>query len=801
MIKKLLAIAFVFAAFGELHAQKFTVSGYITDSKNGEVLIGANIYDANSFSGTVTNSYGFYSLTLPQGKVTLTVSYVGYATFQKEITLTKNMAISVELEPSVSIGEVLVEGTRSEGGVQSSQMSLVEVPMKTIKNLPSLLGEADIIKTIQLLPGVQSGSEGMSGLYVRGGGPDQNLVLLDGVPVYNVNHLFGFFSVFNPDAIQNVKLIKGGFPAHYGGRLSSVLDINMKEGNSKEFHGTGSIGIISAKLALEGPIGDKTSFIVAGRRTYIDVLTYPFIQMAANDAEIDKLRAGYFFHDLNAKINHKFSDKSRLYLSAYMGKDKFYLMESDSYTFEFYNPETSEYITENISYKNEAGFWWGNVTTALRWNYAISDKLFSNTTATFSSYKMTTGAEESRDDQKPNKFEYISGILDWGGKIDFDYFPTPNHSVKFGLSETYHTYNPGAFAITYDEGSGIAEEATFGNNKLFTHEIGAYLEDDIRIGNLLKINAGIRWSGFKVREEFYNGIEPRISARLLLSDKWSVKGSYAQMNQYINLLTTSKIGLPTDLWVPATDILKPQKANQLALGSMYKLNDTYEISVEGYYKTMDNLVEYKEGASIFSFENDWESKVALGKGWSYGLELLIMKKIGNTTGWIGYTLSKSDRLFDKPGQEISFGEKFPYTYDRRHDISFVLSHKLNDNMDIGVTWVFGTGNATTLGFETYPAYAGNNSNFYSDYYGSPITYYEKRNNYRMPSYHRLDIGFNFHKDKKWGRRTWNFSVYNAYNRQNPLFLDWGYDYDSNSSKLYQYSFFQFLPSISYHFEF
>jgi outer membrane cobalamin receptor len=801
MNKQIILLVAVFFVSNFILAQSYTISGYITDAKNGEVLIGANVYNAKTYTGSITNAYGFYSLTLPEGAVDLTISYVGYATWQKEVLLTKNITISIEMNPSIEISEVLVEGARNDGGVESSQMSLIDIPMKTIKNLPSLLGEADIIKTIQLLPGVQSGSEGMSGMYVRGGGPDQNLILLDGVPVYNVNHLFGFFSVFNPDAIQNVKLVKGGFPAHYGGRLSSVLDISMKEGNNKEFHGTGSVGIISSKLALEGPIGDKTSFIVTGRRTYLDVLTYPFQEINARNMGVDESQGGYFFYDVNAKINHKFSDKSRLYLSAYAGKDKFYLIQADSYTHNTYNPDTGQDEIEAYSYRDEAGFYWGNFTTALRWNYALSDKLFSNTTATFSQYKMVTGAEEDYSGQKSNKFEYQSGIVDWGGKIDFDYFPQPNHYIKFGIGNTYHTYNPGAFAVSYNANNDEYEEATFGNNKLFAHEMSLYAEDDIRIGALLKLNVGIHWSGFLLSDKFYNGIEPRISGRFLLSDKWSVKGSYAKMNQYINLLATAKIGLPTDLWVPSTKNLPPQKAQQFALGSSYEINPNYEITVEGFYKTMDNLVEYKEGSSIFSFENDWESKVALGKGWSYGLELLLMKKMGNTTGWIGYTWSKSDRQFNRPGQEISFGEKFPYTYDRRHDISIVISRKVNEHIDLGITWVFGTGNATTLSFESYPQYSKNN-NFepYQSHYGD-IAYYEGRNNFRMPAYHRLDVGVNFHKEKKWGRRTWNVSIYNAYNRQNPFFLDFGYDYESDEPVLYQYSLFPIIPSVSYHFEF
>lgn len=788
-------------------AQKHTISGYITDIKNGEKLIGANVYNANNYAGTVTNSFGFYSLTVDNGPVLLTVSYVGYGTYQKELNLSSDMTLNIELDPSIEIEEVTVSESRV-GGVESSQMSVVEIPMKTVKNLPVLLGEADIIKTIQLLPGVQSGSEGMSGMYVRGGGPDQNLILLDGVPVYNVNHLFGFFSVFNPDAIQNVKLIKGGFPARYGGRLSSVLDISMKEGNNKEFKGSGSVGLIAAKLALEGPIGENTSFIVSGRRTYIDVLAFPFVKMVGKSEGYEKFGFGYFFHDVNAKVNHKFSDRSRLFASAYLGKDKFYSVMEDSGTDTYINYETNEAIVDKWSYRDEMQFWWGNVTGALRWNYMINNKLFSNTTFTVSRYKMLTGYEYYSSDKLMDEFNYNSGILDYGGKVDFDYFPNPNHSIKFGIGNTYHTYNPGVFLLRYNGEDDETETTEMGNSKIFTHELGAYVEDDIRLGSLVKLNVGLRWSGFKVRDEFYNALEPRISSRVLISDKLSVKASYAEMSQYINLLANSNIGLPTDLWVPVTDKIKPQKARQVALGAVYALTNDIDISLEAFYKEMDNIIEYKEGATFFSIDNNWESKVAMGKGWSKGIELLLMKKYGKTTGWLGYTLSQSDRQFNRPGQEISYGKRFPYKFDRRHDISLVLTYKLRDDIDFGLTWVYGTGNAVTLGYEMYPSMEQSNGSEYNDtdvdYYGynSPdITYLEKRNNFRMPAYHRLDFSINFHKEKKWGRRTWNLSVYNAYNRQNPFFMQWEQDWDDDKVKLYQYSLFPIIPSLTYKFEF
>ena len=800
-MKKILLISACLMLLLTLSAQKHTISGYLTDVENGEKLIGANIYDANSFVGTVTNTYGFFSLTLDEGPVLFTISYVGYTPYQKEFNLKSNTTLNIELTPNIQIEEVIVQGKLQEGGVESSQMSIINIPMKTIKNLPVLLGEPDIIKMVQLMPGVQSGSEGQSGMYVRGGGPDQNLILLDGVPVYNASHLFGFFSVFNTDAVQNVKLVKGGFPARYGGRLSSVLDISMKEGNTKEFHGAGSIGLISSKLMLEGPIGNKASFIVTGRRTYVDILAYPLFAMEEKKQDMDNLKYGYFFHDVNGKINYRFSDKSRLFFSIYMGKDKFYGIEENTFNREIWDPETGEFEGEkSYHYKDETQFWWGNITSALRWNYTLSNKFFVNTTATFSRYKILTGFD-SQWGNNSDQMEYNSGISDWSGKVDFDYYPTPNHSIKFGVSDIYHSFNPGVYLNSYNDSDSTFREVELGNKPVYANEFAAYFEDDIRIGALLKMNIGLRWSGFNVNNTFYNKFEPRISMRYLVSEKWSIKAAYAEMNQYLNLLANSNIGLPFDLWVPATEKIKPQESSQLALGSIYAINKDFDISVEGYYKKMNNIVEYAEGASFFSLDDDWESKVAQGEGWSYGLELLLMKKYGNTTGWIGYTWSKSERQFNRPGEEISFGKVFPYKFDRRHDISIVVSHKINDHIDMGATWVFGTGNATTLGYEKYPTYY-QSSAISNNYYGSSnITYYESRNNFRMPNYHRLDVGVNFHKDKKWGKRTWTFSIYNVYNRKNPFMLQWEQDYETGKTKLMQISLFPIIPSVLYRFEF
>ena len=778
--------------------QNFTISGYIEDGATGEKLLGANVYNTETYQGATTNNYGFYSFTQGYGEMLIRYSYVGYQTKKISFNLLNDTIINISLQPSIELEEVVVESTRIENSLQSSQMSVTELPMHVIKSLPVFMGEIDIIKTIQLLPGVQSGSEGTSGLYVRGGGPDQNLILLDGVPVYNANHLFGFFSVFNADAVNTVKLVKGGFPARYGGRLSSVLDIRMKEGNSKEFHGEGSIGLIATKLTLEGPIiKDKTSFIVSGRRTYIDILAQPFIRLVNNQYGY-KTSGGYYFYDLNAKINHKFSDKSRLYLSSYMGSDKAYAKD--------------EYTEDNYYDKNKFGLKWGNITTSLRWNYMFSNKLFANARASYSRYKFIVSEQykyETTDYKEEYAFEYFSGIDDVAGSIDFDYVPNTTHYIRFGASNIYHTFNPGVNAFSEKSSGSYANDVdtVFGNTKIFANEIDVYVEDDITLGARLKTNIGIHLSGFAVGKKFYTSFQPRISARYLVSEKMSVKASYAKMTQYIHLLSNTSIGLPTDLWVPVTETIEPMQSDQVAIGSVYNINESLEIQVEGFYKWMHNLITYKPGASYFSVSDSWQDLITTGKGWSYGAEFLVRKNMGKVTGWVGYTLSWSERQFLKVSDQ-----KYPYRYDRRHDVSVVVSWKKNERFDIGAAWVFGTGNAVTLAFDKYLSLDN-----YNNYLGNDISYYhelpyienvENRNNYRMPAYHRLDIGMNFHKKTKWGERTWSVGIYNAYFRQNAFFIYVDYDpysrtsmHDAPKKVIKQVSLFPGIPYITYSFRF
>jgi len=508
--------------------QKYTISGYISDLDNGEKLIGANVFDTNSAQGAVTNTYGFYSLTLPKDSVVLSISYIGYPTLTKRIYLNKDTELNFDLSASLDLDIVTVTAEKAERIEEKTQMSQVTVPIETIKKLPALFGEVDVLKSLQLLPGVQSGGEGQSGLYVRGGSPDQNLVLLDGVPIYNVSHVLGIFSVFNADAIKNVTLTKGGFPARYGGRLSSVLEINMKEGNLQKFEGEGSIGLISSKLTLQGPIvKDKTSFLVSARRTYLDVLARPIIAAAAKANGDDPIKPRLFFYDLNAKVQHKINNKHRLFLSAYNGADVFGVTVKD---------EEDEF---------GGGTDWGNFISALRWNYQITPKLFMNTTATYSNYEIDIAASYAELDTQADtslvefKTQYTSGIKDLGGKVDFDFIPSPQHYIRFGAAATSHTYSPGALTVNLKD-EGFAIDTTLGATNSTSMEYGIYVEDDINLG-AFKANVGLHASAFTTEGKTYTSLQPRLGLRYLLGRGVALKASYAQMTQFINLLTSEAL--------------------------------------------------------------------------------------------------------------------------------------------------------------------------------------------------------------------------------------------------------------------
>ncbi|MBR3493778.1 MAG: TonB-dependent receptor [Bacteroidales bacterium] len=795
----LIAIGFLLACMPTF-AQKRTISGYVMDAASKETLIGATIFDKNSGKGCATNSYGFYTLTLNQGQVDLQVSYVGYTQQSRALDLKENLSLNFMLETNTTLDEVVVEGTRATVSARNPQMSVVELPVQQIKSIPTLFGEADVLKAIQLLPGVQNGSEGSAGMYVRGGGPDENLLLLDGVPVYNVNHMLGFFSVFNPDALKNVTLYKGSFPAHFGGRLSSVVDIRMKEGDMQKYHGNASIGLISSKFNFEGPIvKDKLSFNLSYRRTYGDLLIKPALWIASwSTPEISKLSVGYYFYDFNAKLNWKISDKDRLYLSFYTGDDAIY-----------FGVKNKDFVSDSTQYTHriKLNWKWGNKVAALRWNHVVSQKLFMDASVNYTQYRHNLGMNLTEEDTylptntvSKNAFDmvYKSGINDLTAKVDFDYTPLPNHEIRFGGNYTYHIFRPEVQSIQMSESQQSLVDTVTGSPNVYAHETALYAEDNMTFGDIFRMNLGVHYSTFTVEGKTYQSVQPRVSTSLMLASNLSLKAGYAYMTQYVHLLSNSSLSLPTDLWVPVTAKIVPMNAHQWSVGAFYELPRLFDISVEGYYKTMDNLLEYKDGASFFGSSERWDEKVCMGKGWAYGVELLVQRSFGKTTGWIGYTWAHSKRQFDREGQIINNGKVFPAKYDRRHDISVTVQHKFSDSFDLSGTWVFSSGNCGTLGTQVYEGLPNDWGEF------QHINALE-RNNFRMGNYHRLDLGANMHFPLNPGLLTLNFSVYNVYNHNNPFLVYTDYVYDESTQqaekKLMQVSIFPIIPSFSLSYKF
>ena len=788
MKKNLLLLLLLIASAGAW--AQHTVSGTITDAKTGETLIGATVYDTISKKGAATNQHGRFTLTLKESKAVLRVSYVGYETQFHPMEIDKNQRLDVQLKGSVTLSEVVITGERVQH-VESSQSSIIELPVEQVKSVPVIFGETDVIKVVQLLPGVQSGSEGMSGMYVRGGGPDENLFLLDGVPMYNVNHLGGFFSAFNSDAVKNITLYKGSFPAHFSSRLSSVLDITTNNGNDKEYHGGVGVGLISAKFNLEGPIiKEKTTFSISGRRTYGDALLQPIIALVAATEGMgdEKVNAGYYFYDLNAKITHKFNNRSRLYASYYMGDDALYA----KYKY-FHNSLEKDFM--------RLGYNWGNIVGSVRWNYELTPKLFMNVTGAYTRYRNNLAlTEESVYLRYTDSYTmgFNSGIQDITARADFDYAPSPDHAVKFGGQVLHHIFKPETSSIKVsenDEEDSYKFDTIIGQSIVHANEMMLYAEDDWRINDWLKVNAGLNMTGFQVQGVFYPSVQPRLSGRILFNDRLSAKVGYAYMTQYLHLLSNSSISLPTDLWVPVTARIKPMTSQQVAAGLFYNVLDL-NLSVEGYYKYMDNLLEYKDGASFWGNSQGWEDKVCMGRGWAYGVEFLAQKSVGRLTGWLGYTWSHTDRKFDREGNILNAGRTFPAKYDRRHDVSLVLTYKFNEHIDASASWVFSSGNTATLPMQDIDPSEEGTEQRYPYYYNYEVPYVSSRNNYRMPNYHRMDVSLNWHKELKYGRRTINLSVYNVYNRLNPYMLYIDYSWNGNR-KLNQLSIFPIIPTVSY----
>jgi hypothetical protein len=772
----------------------FSIKGYVQDSISGESLIGANVFDLFGNKGVSTNEFGYFSITLNGGDVYLGSSYIGYNMGYQPFRLSKDTLIVFKLTPMPALDEVPVLGTMVSGDIQSSRTGTIDIPVSQIVNVPSFMGEADVVKTIQLFPGVQSGNEGFSGLYVRGGGADQNLVLLDDVPVYHMEHLLGFFSVFNPDAINKITLIKGGFPAQYGGRLSSVLDIRTYEGNNQKLKGSVGIGLLSSKLSLDGPLWNKnTTFSVSLRRTYYDL-------MAAIFQNSENSSGSYYFYDINAKVNHTFSPKSRLYLSFYNGKDD---VESH-YNFKDITKslldDDYDYKDTKLSDKTSTG--WGNVVCAGRWNYIFNDKVFANITTSFSNYRFYNDQGQNyyvNDAWSNVNTHYYSGIMDFGAKIDLDYYATSGNHFKAGASYTRHQFYPGIDVVQTELSNSEKRDTTYGGKIIYGHEMHAYLQDDIVISPTLKFNTGMHLSMFYTGSKFYTTFEPRLTGRLLVSPSVSIKASYSTMTQYMHLLSTASLSMPTDLWLPVTDEIKPMNAWQTSLSAEWQIMPDFNLTGEVYYKKTNNLLDYKNNQSFFDTNTDWTGKLTSGTSTSYGLEVLLHRKFGSWSGWAGYTLSKSDNQFD----EINQGQPFRSNNDRRHDGSLFLSYLFNDHVDASLTWSVGSGKPVTLADEKYyaPQLPTGNSN--------AVTYsesYSKRNGYTMPAFHRMDVGVNFKKENRWGERIWSVGVMNVYGRQNPFFLFYSDAVNETTGEttrsLKQFSLFPFpLPYFRYSLKF
>ena len=813
-----------------LCAQTYTINGYVSDAASAERLIGAAVFDTISQHGSVTNTAGFYTLTLPAGKHAIQVCYVGYhPSTPIVLDLRKDTLISFNLHSSTRLEEVTVVAHPSLSGPQSAQMSAIEVPISQIKGIPAIGGEVDVLKAIQLLPGVQSGSEGTTGIYVRGGGPDENLITLDGVPLYNVSHLMGFFSVFNADAVKNVTLYKGNFPARYGSRLSSVIDVRQNDGNATGYHGNLSVGLLSAKLNVEGPIywnkndwrrfaaGDtvraKTTFNISARRTYFDLFTAPLMALIAKVAADVNGTGGYYFYDVNAKLSHTFSENDRLSGSFYMGDDVMYLR----YGFDW------SYMNELNKGDLNVRMGWGNLVAATNWEHRYSSRLFSNTQVAFTRYRYRLGENmhetytywDDQDVKQSGGFDqsmgYNSNIYDVSANTHFEFTPNSRHTLNFGAEFIYHQFQPSVsnfFVAELGEGMRFQLDTTIiGGELMRGYEATVYVEDSYTPWSWLKLNYGLRGSLYHTGGKTYPSLEPRLGARALITKDFAFKASYSYTSQYVHMLSNSSISLPTDLWVPVTKKIPPMHAMIVAAGLSYDLFGQLEISVEGYYKRMKNLIEYKDGATFFGTSTGWEDKVAVGDGWSYGVELLLQRKVGPVTGWIGYTWSRTMRQFDREGQELNFGKPFHAKYEREHDVSVTLQYEVNKKVDLSATFVYGTGQRATLGTQTYhdPTLEEADNTTY------PIQHriIGERNNYIMPDYHRLDIGATFHiphhksGDPSLSKGGWltraehqvYVGVYNVYCRMNPYLL-----YESGG-KLYQISLFPLLPSVSYNFKF
>jgi CarboxypepD_reg-like domain/TonB-dependent Receptor Plug Domain len=742
-------------------AQKITLSGYVRDAKTSEALIGATVYETTQKAGTQTNEYGFYALTVPAGDtVGLIISYLGYQVRAKKVYAKTNLRLDLSLEEiSAVLNEVVINAAVNDDNVQSTQMGVIDVPMRAIMTLPAIAGERDILKVIQLLPGVQSGQEGTTGFFVRGGNLDQNLVQLDEATVYNPNHFFGLFSTFNVNAINHVKLIKGGFPAEFGGRLSSVLDIQMKEGDKSRYHVEGGIGLLSDNLTVQGPIAKKkSSFIVSMRRSHINLALKKFAPTAS-----------YQFYDLNVKMNQELGKRDRLLLSYFKGND------------------LAAYSSIN-SLKYSTDF--GNSTGTLRWNHLFGDRVFSNTSLIYNDYHLGLNTE-----QNSYYSSLFTGIRDLTAKTDLTFQPNSRHTLKTGFAYTYHTLIPAGFSARIPRRTNRISINRDSLQQFFSNELAFYAGDDYTINKNLSLNYGLRVPTFWTAQKAYTFFEPRLSAKFSLRDNASIKASFTQMNQFLHLIPNSTAGIPTDIWLPSSERTRPQSSTQYALGYFQNFNsNVIEMSLEIYYKTMKNQALFAEGNQL-TLKTDLDNTLVYGRGESYGAEFLIKKNTGRLTGWLGYTWSKTTQTF----ADLNYGNSFPFKYDRRHNLSVTGSYDLSKKWNLSAVFVFSSGAPFTLPTGRVVS-VGAGTIFEGNYF-----VYQSRNNQCLAPYHRLDLSASYKYKVKFfkipGEVEWVFGAYNVYSRQNPYFVYFTVDPIQDKPLAKQVSLLPIIPSFSFNFKF
>lgn len=796
--------------------QQTTISGHLFDAESKETIISGVVFSAETGQGVYSNSYGFFSLTPSKRIRTLRISCIGYETLTLTLPEDLSRPLSIYLKPSNTLEDLVVSAERKQ--LYTPQPGVVSVPIQVIKNTPTLLGENDLMKTIQLLPGVQGGSDGSAGVHVRGGGVDENLVLLDGVSLYNVDHLLGFFSVFTPEAVKRVDLYKSNFPARFGGRLSSVIDVRTNDGHLQRYKGAISVGSLSSKLQFEGPIvKDRTSFNLSLRRTYIDALMRPFIPKDQ--------KGGYYFYDLNAKLQHRFGERDRLYLSFYNGKDDLYSDQNESWN--KYSdddpaagaPQSKRKITLNI----QTGIRWGNTLGALRWNHLFSPKLYSNLTLSYTRYHFlfdTKSKEvEHARELAYSALRYKSGIEDLSADWQLHYYASPKSELRLGAGYTHHAFHPESFGMELrgEERMSITPVQSNDRSTIRAHEAYLYAETLLKPLAGLELNMGLRTSLFGVDDRSYIDLQPRLSASYRLTPDLEATLGYARMSQHVHLLSSAAMTLPTDLWVPATKTFKPMTSDQVSLGLNYGIAKGWNLSLDTYYKSMSGVLEYKDGTSFIGSSEGWEQKVEAGLGRSYGVELMLMRQRGRTTGWVGYALSKSERRF--PSRAINDGAWFPYKYDRRHKVNIVVAHKLSRRIDLSASWEFYTGGVISLGYERMdtmlPEVSKYNDIRESEAYSydsersrwsRSVGYIRHRNNYRLPATHRLNVSMNYTRFHRRGTQSiWNISCFNAYNAMNPSFIipsDLVSEDDVvRPNRITKFTILPIIPSISYTYKF